>query len=98
MAKRKESEFDKLARLVKSESEDIRKRMVTKEDIAVVRNEMATKNDTAAILEELKDIKSRLKVLEEKVEDHSGHSKEIDHAFERIATIEKHLGIKVKSH
>jgi fumarylacetoacetate (FAA) hydrolase len=30
------------------------------------------------------------------VEDHAGHSKEIDHALERIAAIEKHLGLDEK--
>ena len=59
----------------------------------VVEN-MATKDDVAGILSELRDIKQRLKTVEEAVSDHSGYSKEIDLAFERIAAIEKHLGIK----
>jgi len=61
--------------------------MATKEDIADVRK------DIADIREELKDIKARLKDIEEAVKDHAGHSKEIDHALERIAAIERHLGI-----
>ena len=32
MAKRKETEFDKLARLIKGEGDDIRKHMVTKSE------------------------------------------------------------------
>ncbi len=70
--------------------------MATKEDIADVRKEMATKGDIAGIMEELADIKRRLKDVEAAVEDHAGHSKEIDHALERIAAIEKHLGITRK--
>ncbi len=84
MARKKETGFDKLAWLIKSESEDIRK-------------QMATKDDTAGIMSELRDIKQRLKKVGEAIEDHSGHSKEIDHALERIAAIERHLGIKVKT-
>ena len=57
---------------------------------------MATKDDIAGIMEELADIKQRLKDVEAAVEDHAGHSKEIDHALERIAAIEKHLGIPKK--
>ncbi len=91
--------FDGLARLIKSESDDIRKHMATKNDIANMATKhdianMATKTDVAGIMSELAEIKQRLKTVEDAVEDHAGHSKEIDHAFERIAAIEKHLGIK----
>ncbi|OGG53675.1 hypothetical protein A3H16_01410 [Candidatus Kaiserbacteria bacterium RIFCSPLOWO2_12_FULL_53_8] len=98
MAKKRESGFDKLGRLIKSESDDIRKHMAAKDDIAAIRKEMATKNDIAGIMTELADIKRRLKDLEEIVADHAGHSKEIDHALERIAIIEKRLGIKARSY
>ena len=47
-------------------------------------------------MEELADIKQRLKDVEAAVEDHAGHSKEIDHALERVAGIEKHLGLDKK--
>ena len=67
----------------------IKDRMAMKEDTA-------TKDDIAGIMTELADIKQRLKGVESAVENHAGHSKEIDHAFERIAAIERHLGIKVK--
>ncbi|MEK7509672.1 MAG: hypothetical protein AAB605_03090 [Patescibacteria group bacterium] len=58
-----------------------------------VRDQVATKGDIGEILIEIKEIKERLKELEEQVGNHSGHSKEIDHALERIARIEKHVGI-----
>jgi hypothetical protein len=67
------------------------------EDIADIKGKMATKDDIAGIMEELADIKRRLKDVEAAVEDHAGHSKEIDHALERIAAIEKHLGISKKT-
>jgi hypothetical protein len=57
---------------------------------------MATKRDILGITEELADIKQRLKAVEAAVEDHAGHSKEIDHALERIAAIEEHLGLAKK--
>ncbi|MBI4088325.1 hypothetical protein HY418_03025 [Candidatus Kaiserbacteria bacterium] len=61
-----------------------------------VLDRMATKDDIAGIMSELTDVKQRLTRLEETVADHAGHSKEIDHAFERIAAIEKRLGIKAR--
>ncbi len=63
-----------------------------KGDIAGLRTEL--KGDIAGIMDELSDIKRRLKDIEAAIEDHAGHSKEIDHALERIAVIERHLGIK----
>ena len=57
-----------------------------------------TDENFQSIREELRDIKSRLFALEDKVRNHSGFTKEIDHALQRIATIEKHLGIKPKAH
>ncbi len=71
-------------------------RTETKAGISDLRKEMATKRDIAGIMEELADIKRRLKDVEAAIEDHAGHSKEIDHALERIAAIEKHLGITKK--
>jgi len=43
---------------------------------------------------ELKSVRTDLKSLKEKVENVTGYRKEIDHALERIAAIEKHLGVK----
>ena len=70
-------------------------RRETKDDIAAVKKAMATKRDIVGIMEELADIKQRLKDVEAAVEDHTGH-KEIDHALERIAAIEKHFGLDKK--
>jgi hypothetical protein len=64
---------------------------------------MATKEDIANVLvqltsveRELKSIRRDLDDLREKVENVIGFQKEIDHALERIAAIEKHLGINKK--
>jgi archaellum component FlaC len=45
---------------------------------------------------ELKTIRTDLDELREKVENIIGYRKEIDHALERIAAIEKRLGIDTK--
>ena len=45
---------------------------------------------------ELKSIRSELDELREKLENMVGYRKEIDHALERIAAIERHLGIDKK--
>src|SRR3989338_2992477 len=92
----------------KEDIAEVRKEMATKADItdvrgevttgfASIRKEMATKADIAGIMTELADIKQRLKAVERAVENHSGFSKEIDHAFERIAAIGKHLAPKQKA-
>ena len=67
---------------------------------------MATKEDVRAIVRaELKPISSELTAirrdlddLQEKFENVSGFRKEIDHALERIAALERHLGIKHPAH
>ena len=45
---------------------------------------------------ELRVIRGELVELKEKVVNLTGFRKEIDHAFERIAAIEKHLGLNKK--
>jgi hypothetical protein len=73
-------------------------------DIADIKSTMATKDDVRAIVAEelapihaeLKSIRRDLDDLREKVENVVGFRKEIDHALDRIAAIEKHLGINKK--
>jgi hypothetical protein len=65
---------------------------------------MATKADVRAIVcdelaplrSELKSIRSDLDELIGQFENVLGNRKEIDHALERIAAIEKHLGLNKK--
>jgi hypothetical protein len=65
--------------------------MATKADVrAIVRDQLAP------IRSELKSIRRDLDDLREKVENVIGFQREIDHAFERIAATEKHLGINKK--
>ena len=77
--------------------------MATKDAIADIRKRMATKSDIAALTEhvmsverELNAIRRELNDLREKVENVTGFRNEIDHALERIAVIEKHLGLEKK--
>ena len=72
-----------------------------KSDIASVKAEL--KSDIASLGEQMTSIEQDLKAirrdlyeLSDKVENISGYRKEIDHAFERIAVIEKQLGIAKK--
>jgi predicted nucleic acid-binding Zn-ribbon protein len=73
------------------------------EDITDIKSKMATKDDIAnlggqltSVERELKSIRRDLDDPREKVENVSGFQKEIDHALERIAAIEKHLGLDKK--
>ena len=75
--------------------------MATKDDLVAVRTEL--KGDIAALGEQiasierdLKQIRRDLYELADKVENIAGYRKEIDHALERIATIERYLGINKK--
>jgi chromosome segregation ATPase len=81
--------------------DDIKGTMATKGDLAALKTEL--KGDIAAIGGQLTSIESALKEIrkelddpQDKFENVSGFRKEIDHALERIATIEKHLGITKK--
>ncbi|WP_439372673.1 hypothetical protein [Bradyrhizobium sp. DASA03120] len=94
MAK-KESDFDKLARLIKEEGEDIRAEignLERKVDAGFARIDLELRE----IRSELRTIRRDLDILAIKVENIEGYRKEIDHALERIAAIEKHLGIERK--
>lgn len=62
-----------------------------KNDIFVVRTELREFRDE--VRAELRSIRLELDALKEKVENVTGFRKEIDYALERIAGIEKHLGI-----
>ena len=43
---------------------------------------------------EIREIHSRLDAIEAELRNHAGYAKEIDHLFQRVAAIEKHLGLK----
>jgi predicted nucleic acid-binding Zn-ribbon protein len=80
---------------------DTKGTMATKRDLAALKTEL--KGDIAALGGQLTSIEAILKAirkelddLQEKFENVSGFRKEIDHALERIAAIEKHLGINKK--
>jgi predicted component of type VI protein secretion system len=67
------------------------KHMATKDDFAGMSEQIA------GIERELKAIRRDLDDLRAKVENVTGFQKEIDHALERIAAIEKHLGLDKKT-
>ena len=79
-------------------SEFIRDHMVTKNDMAELRKDMATKDDLAKLdvkIDKLDiSIHRELESIKEQLTNVIGYRKEIDYALERIATIEKHLGIE----
>ena len=78
----------------------IKERMATKDDL----KQFATKDEVRMIVrEELRDVRADVKAIRtdldeliEKVDNIAGYRKEIDHALDRIAAIEKHLGINKK--
>src|SRR5262249_41423407 len=70
----------------------------TKDDIASLRVELksdiaALGDQVASIERDLKQIRRDLYELSDRVENIGGYRKEIDHAPERIAAIEHHLGL-----
>lgn len=78
----------------------IKELMATKDDL----KQFATKDEVRMIVrEELRDVRNDLKAiraeldeLSEKIDNIAGYRKEIDHALDRIAAIEKHLGLNKK--
>ena len=79
-------------------------RMTTKDDL----KNFPTKDEVRTIVreiideklkpigDELSSIRRDLHELKQKVDNNAGLTKEIDHALDRIAAIEKHLGINKK--
>ena len=77
----------------------IKDRMLTKDDVRdVIRTEVPQiiREETKDIRTELASIRRDLEALTDKVDNIAGLPKEIDHALERIAAIEKHLGVNKK--
>jgi predicted nucleic acid-binding Zn-ribbon protein len=85
-----EGKMDRGFAAVADDITDIKSKMATKDDIANLGGQLTS------VERELKSIRRDLDDLREKVENVSGFQKEIDHALERIAAIEKHLGLNKK--
>ena len=76
---------------------DIKSSMPSKDDIARLDRGMASLSEHINGIErELKSIRRDLNDLTDKFGNVAGYRKEIDHALERIAAIEKHLGLDKK--
>lgn len=92
----------------KEDTADIRREMATKEELSATNKELKsfrqefnefrdeTRQSFREIRAELADIRRELDELSESVGNVRGYRKEIDYALERIAAIEKHLGIERK--
>lgn len=91
-----ENGFDRLARLIKSEGDDIRSEMregfakIDGRFVKVDEQFVETQAELRAIRHELADINRRLDRLEEDVDAMRGYSKEIDELRTRVRNIEKH--------
>jgi len=88
--RRPENGFDTLARLIKSESDDIRKEM-HKGFAHVAEHFVEVHGELRAIRNEIAAINRRLDRLEEHYGSVKGYAKEIDEIRARIKNIEKRL-------
>ena len=75
--------------------------MVTKDELKEFRDEFnefreETAENFRALRAEVADVRRDVEELKSRADNSAGYSKEIDHALERIAAIEKHLGIEKK--
>jgi septal ring factor EnvC (AmiA/AmiB activator) len=76
---------------------DIKSTMATKDDIARLDTRLQNVETSLTSIEaDLRSIRRDLEDLREKFENVSGFREENDHALERIAAIERHLGIEKK--
>ena|SRR3989344_6719578 len=91
-AHKKETGFDKLARLIKSEGDDVRSEMDKRFKRVDERFDQVNIR-LGRIESELAQINRRLDRLENDVDAMKGYSKEIDELRSRMKRIEKHLGI-----
>jgi uncharacterized coiled-coil DUF342 family protein len=85
----------------KDDIAQIKAEMPTKEELQSLRQEFSdfrdeTRQSFREIRAELADIRRELDDLSERFGNIRGYRKEIDYALERIAAIEKHLGIERK--
>ena len=71
-AKKKETEFEKLARLIKGESEDIREHMATKKDLAALERRMDEK--FAVVIRRLDEI------IQMQLDEHAGRLRKLETA------------------
>jgi len=100
----KKATLDSIAKLIAKTSKSADNKFTAlAKDIAEIKQTMATKEQIVALAthvtsieQELKSIRRDLNDLMEKMENVAGYRKEIDHALERIAAIEKHLGLDKK--
>lgn len=88
---------------------DIKERMLTKDDLKgfATKEDLArfpdkdevrviVREETQDIRDELADLRAEVTDLGNAIVNLTGFRKEIDHALERIAAIEKHLGLRKK--
>ena len=68
--------------------------MATKDELKEFREDAA--ESFRALRAEVADVRRNVEELKSRADNSAGYSKEIDHALERIAAIEKHLGIEKK--
>ena len=90
MKKKKETGFEKLARLVKSESDDIRSTMATKDNL----KNFATKDDVRAIVDGAKE--EILKIVRPLAKAVNKDAVIIYKHENRIVRIEQKLGLSLK--
>jgi hypothetical protein len=79
---------------IRDELSEVHSVMVTKSDYYALRQEML--DGFHSLSAEVRDIRDNLEELERRVLNTTGFRKEIDHALERLAAIEKHLGLERK--
>jgi hypothetical protein len=80
-------------------TKDDLKQFATKDDVRdIIRNEVPqiVREETEGIRAELTSIRRDLEAFTDTVDNIVGLPKEIDHALERIAAIERHVGINKK--
>ena len=87
--------LDQLAELMMGEFNRVHERIDKIEaDVVEIKADIVEiKADIRYIYQDLADIHRTLDRMQEQLDNHDGHTREIDYAFTRISRIENHLGL-----
>jgi hypothetical protein len=78
----------------KDDLAELESRMASKMDLADLERRMATKDDISSVRADIRSLSDRVEVVETKVDNLAGVTKEIDYLLGEVVAIKKHVGME----